>query len=1206
MKDRKLLLLLALIVAFSASRVQAQTQAVTPTLVTDPESGLEYLRDGEDGELYIYVGGNAMSSLPTINGVSSHKYFIPDDNLRPALRKAFNNDIAKFYKSDLDAKTVIGGSDTTLRDQVANYKGLEYFRNLTTLTVKSEGVSSVTLDLSKNTKLSSLSFTNNGTNQKLSYLDISNTKLTSITIPTNSKLTYLDISNTQLEDISIPSWASLTYLDISNTQLTGITTPLSGTYPLTTFKCDNTHLTGTVDLRSFTNLSTLSYENSGLVLGTTLLIPDEYYTNQTELTIDVTGDESKAVDASRYTKLERLTVIGATSLTLPTTTKSTFTLDVTNSPNLSSVDFTPMTSLSNLTVIGVQGMTLPNKNTFTLDVTESPAIASNVNLSSMTSLNNLTIKGATGLTLPTGRTTFTINSLESPNLDIDMRNQTSLQSLTCKCANLLKLSTENTALTHLDVSKSELKNLDLSNGEAPNLVTVYCHEAPIVNLKLPNHTALTTLRIAPDNNNSRFYNSKNALKVIDVTGCTALTSLSVTGLNLGGSNWTYERTVVEELYASGCSKLETIECQNGLLHTMAVENCPKLRKISVSQNYLTTVDLTGCSGLKIFIAHRNKFTNLNFLLRTVTEGEGGTRASVENINQLEQIQVNGGSYVVIDRQEDGTDVPIIREKFTNVITDINTEHLHADHMRLLLCADNLLQTLDISHLTKLTYLQCENNMLLTLDLSSLPTGPVTHSDNVTRTLNSESQWGYKYGQAQVGFLDTEIVKGNAVDGSHDLIAIHLPNGGYSYTMDGTSHPDDKAYLWADVAEARKYLKYLTTTPRNEELNNTANALDSEPDIRMQKIEDIATQDGVNPYGHTGEHLIIHSVSEILAAYAAGRRPLDQDLYGKILTYRYNTIPNTPENADKRESIAGLSPYIFIRAHIYPYIMYVNPATKDSEGNVTGADYYSGTIVLDYDAVIPEGVTVWTATGIKDATKIMGDGNNNVEEQLVMVHVGGGTNSNGDPMPDILPANTPVYVKSETAAGLYAFDKTWDFVYYGWEDYRTDIDKVAEYRGVEQIDIMPYLHGVEGDDFKRHKAEYDPTLHPERWITPEALAGNILQASTEATPVTAKSVLTLGREKGQGTNRIGFWRYNGTSVPAHRCYIDASLLNPSNAAKGVTFLFDQEFVVDGIQQVSAANAIPVDNAWYTLQGIRLDSQPTAHGIYIHNGKKVIIK
>ena len=1213
MKDRKLLLLLALIVAFSASRVQAQT--ATTTLVTDPESGLEYLDDG-DGKLYIYVGSGPISvdGSTQINGTNSNAYFVSDGGLRQNWRDGLaiggetgdKKGEGKWYKTALDAVTSI----TIGNNYPATYKGVEYFRNLETLEIPGPGnnQNGLTLDLSKNTKLTSLTF--KSTAPKLYSLNVSNTQLTSITIPSNAttypliKLTYLNISNTPLTSITIPSNATLSYLDISNTQLTNITIPSGGASSLTTFKCDNTNLTATaespIDLTSFTNLTTLSYENSGLVLGTTLLIPDEYYTNQTELTIDVTEDVSKAVDVSAFTRLEKLTVIGATSLTLPNTTKSTFTLDVTNSPNLSSVDFTPMTNLNNLTVIGAQGMTLPNKYTFTLDVTESPAIASAVDLSSMTSLYNLTIKGATGLTLPSGRTTFTINSLESPNLDIDMRNQTSLQSLTCKCANLLNLSTENTALTYLDVSKSELKNLDLSSGEAPNLQTVLCNEAPIVNLKLQNHTALTTLRIAPDNNNNYFYNTKNALKNIDISGCTALTDLKVTGYNTSTS--TYERCEVESINANNCTSLRVIECENGLLNNFTVENCTNLEEIKVKQNMLTTMDLTGCPSLTKFIAHRNKFSNLDFLLKT--QDEGGTRASAENIGKLEQIQVNGGTYLLMDKQPDGTVVPLIRNLYTNVITNIHTEHLDADHMQKLLCADNLLQTLDISRLTKLTYLQCENNMLLTLDLSSLPTEEVTYYNGAKETLNNNCQWGYKYGQAQVGFLDTEIVKGNAVDGSHDLIAIHLPNGSYSYTMDGTSHPDDKAYLWDNVTDARTYLRYLTT--KDEQYNNIANSLDNEPGIRMQKIEDIATQDEVNQNGHEGEHLIIHSVSEILAAYAAGRRPLDQDLYGKILTYRYNTIPDTPENADKRESIAGLSPYIFIRAHIYPYIMYVNPATKDSEGNVTGADYYSGTIVLDYDAVIPEGVTVWTATGIKDATKIMGDGNNNVEEQLVMVHVGGGKNSNNEDMPDILPANTPVYVKSETAAGLYAFDKTWDFVYHGWEDYRTDIDKVAEYRGVEQIDIMPYLHGVEGDDFKRHKAEYDPTLHPERWITPEALAGNILQASTEATPVTAKSVLTLGREKGQGTNRIGFWRYNGTSVPAHRCYIDASLLNPSNAAKGVTFLFDQEFVVDGIQQVSAANAIPVDNAWYTLQGIRLDSQPTAHGIYIHNGKKMIIK
>lgn len=85
MKDHKLLLLLVLIVAFSASRVQAQT--ATTTLVTDPESGLEYLDDG-DGELYIWVGSGPISvdGSTQINGTNSNAYFVSDGGLRSKWR----------------------------------------------------------------------------------------------------------------------------------------------------------------------------------------------------------------------------------------------------------------------------------------------------------------------------------------------------------------------------------------------------------------------------------------------------------------------------------------------------------------------------------------------------------------------------------------------------------------------------------------------------------------------------------------------------------------------------------------------------------------------------------------------------------------------------------------------------------------------------------------------------------------------------------------------------------------------------------------------------------------------------------------------------------------------------------------------------------------------------------------------------------------
>jgi hypothetical protein len=31
----------------------------------------------------------------------------------------------------------------------------------------------------------------------------------------------------------------------------------------------------------------------------------------------------------------------------------------------------------------------------------------------------------------------------------------------------------------------------------------------------------------------------------------------------------------------------------------------------------------------------------------------------------------------------------------------------------------------------------------------------------------------------------------------------------------------------------------------------------------------------------------------------------------------------------------------------------------------------------------------------------------------------------------------------------------------------------------------------------------------------------------------------------------------------------------------------------------------NNSWYSLDGVKLDGKPTARGIYIHNGRKVVV-
>ena len=45
---------------------------------------------------------------------------------------------------------------------------------------------------------------------------------------------------------------------------------------------------------------------------------------------------------------------------------------------------------------------------------------------------------------------------------------------------------------------------------------------------------------------------------------------------------------------------------------------------------------------------------------------------------------------------------------------------------------------------------------------------------------------------------------------------------------------------------------------------------------------------------------------------------------------------------------------------------------------------------------------------------------------------------------------------------------------------------------------------------------------------------------------------------------------------------------------------------GITTTNYTNFSNSDNAWYTLDGRKLSGKPTAKGLYINNGKKVVIK
>ena len=1063
------------------------------TVVTDSDTGLKYLTDDTDLEnkssWYIYVASSNDIGMQ-IDGVDANKYFVPHSNFRPWVRNQCNAGTdGKIYWSTLQEKTSFSAdynaTNGTGDNRNLTYKGIEYFPNLTSFTdANSSGATSIVGDFSKNKKLGSLTFTNATAQGKITSLDISNTALTSWTVPTGSTASAIGFTltakNTALTSLNIAS-SNVSILDVSGSaNLTTITTKTSISVYLREVNIVGTNISS-LDLTKYTYLQKVTFEHGKIATwgtsGADLLVPSGFIAirrgnvtdllkNENPLTIDVTNEDEKDIDLSGCSGLTWLKVIGATGVTLPNLSGSSFTLEGTGSPNLV-VDFGSQASLKTLTLINVN----------------------EVDISNCSALNTLYCydkgvewgdgtEGHKGVIFNTGAAS---GSETLPNL------------------------------TTIEAMNSGVQKLDLTNA-AMNLNTINLLNSTTKELRIPNHTKITSYKYEPASSTAigaqaqglflghssvdtknyygRLGNEAsnidpswhsegtfyyNQLEVIDISGCTGLNNVQLYLSAEGSLN--YNESPLREFYAKGCPIRRFVN-YNSPLNVIDVRDCSNMTHFWVEQTQIETVDLSGCTSITSFNAKRNRLTDLDFLTMPCT---GRTE---DDIAKLQNIQVNGGASASRMKDENGNEKVIVRDVFTNKISNVNTTHLGST-LRTLQVADNLLQTLDIhSGLTNLKSFQCENNMLLTLDLSKLP---VTDQ-------STGSKWGWNMagGVMQVGFLNVEAIKGDAEDGSQDWIAMLLPNGGgFDHLLDNT----------------------VGLYPSIEDANAGTNEIAEEANPFMGTIEHFSERMGYNavcPDGHTGEHLFLHSQNEIKSDN--GGKVKDQDLYGKVLTYKYNTQFNDGQPS------GVLDNHIQIRAHIWPYILNINPATKDATGNPTGTNYYSSTIYLDYDALIPEGVKVYVVTGLKEGYKEIGQPESPYDAQLILKEVG---------VPgEVLPKRTPVIVKSETAAGLYSFKTVWDFDFKGWEDFSRQPEIAQAYAEKEGIDVStlsPVLHGVDEENII-YRPEFDPTTYPEKWVNLKNggqmqtyLEDNILSGTLVDQPVGVMSVLTLGRQKAPDGN-----------------------------------------------------------------------------------------
>ena len=103
---------------------------------------------------------------------------------------------------------------------------------------------------------------------------------------------------------------------------------------------------------------------------------------------------------------------------------------------------------------------------------------------------------------------------------------------------------------------------------------------------------------------------------------------------------------------------------------------------------------------------------------------------------------------------------------------------------------------------------------------------------------------------------------------------------------------------------------------------------------------------------------------------------------------------------------------------------------------------------------------------------------------------------------------------------------------------------------------------------------------------------------------------LKYKKELGVSRFAQYISNGV-VPMNKCYLDLTKhpYGGSSAAKELSLVFEEESETTGIEDSPIVDVDAQQNVarspYYTLNGTKVD-RPTAKGIYIHNGKKIVIR
>jgi len=174
------------------------------------------------------------------------------------------------------------------------------------------------------------------------------------------------------------------------------------------------------------------------------------------------------------------------------------------------------------------------------------------------------------------------------------------------------------------------------------------------------------------------------------------------------------------------------------------------------------------------------------------------------------------------------------------------------------------------------------------------------------------------------------------------------------------------------------------------------------------------------------------------------------------------------------------------------------------------------------------------------------------------------------------------------------------------------DKALDFTNVEGL--KAYI--VVGYDGKVAKLSRIGIVPPETGLLLKAEAGEYEVPYTEEDNYVMNMLIgvleetTLSPTEGNmtnlvlanGKNGLGFYCLKGSgTIAAHRAYLQVPTRLIGNGAKFISMEFDDE-----VTAISGITTQEETAPYYDLQGIRHEGKPSKQGIYIMNGKKVVVK